>query len=328
MLSSSVMGLVGYHLALRWLRSSAALTSHNLTPMQYYNLLGLVSNASPMGLFRLLLYGAKKAWARWKSARTRKRGIPAILWTACGAMLAILFFHWAIALVDVVLHSKIISTLVATPRDDPVPFEANAAIKAGCEDSVVNVCGVVNRTQEASLGGLNQSTSFRIYEHGSHVLDRQDSLAFIGPVNPQSDLAFEADTLVASTHCDVYHPHCDVVDRNTQVCWPTLGSNTSAKPDLYAWNEFPWTTGFNTSSWQTRIQTFLTKKGNLSAPFGKAAALSSGSNLNPFTTASFGCFVDNGGITYSDKNLTYPTPFINWWSCTFTSSNLKKFTLS
>ncbi|KAI0085274.1 hypothetical protein BDY19DRAFT_967127 [Irpex rosettiformis] len=314
-LSPAVMGLTGYHLALYWLRSSATRSGRNPTPMQYYHTLDLVSNASPMAYLRLLIYVTKQGWSRWKSTRRRHLRISKMLLVAGGAMFTILTLDLAIRIIDVVLHSQIVSTIMVTPNDIPMTFPANAVIKAGCEDPIVNVCGVVNRTNEASLGGLNQSTVFRVYEHGSDDLDRQDSIAFIGPVDPPSNLKIEARTLVASTHCEVYHPECYVKDESPRVCGPTLSSNLTETPELDSWNQLAWTAGFNTTDWQMRLQAYITVKGNLTVPGANPPySLSSGSNANPFTTASFGCFPNYGNIPYSDTNMSYQTPFINWWT--------------
>ena len=231
-------------------------------------------------------------------------------------MFTILTLDVAIRVIDVVLHSQIVSTIMVTPSDSHVTISARAVIKEGCEDPIVNVCGVMNRTGVASLGGLNQSDLFRVYEHGSEDLERKDSLAFIGPVDPPSNLVFEADTLVASTHCEIYHPECFVQDESPRVCGPTLSNNASDVPALGEWNKIAWSSGFNTTTWQMRLQAYLTVKGNLTAPGASPPyALSSGSNANPFTTASFGCFPDYGNIPYSDTNRSFTTPFINWWTC-------------
>lgn len=310
------MGLVGYHLALHWLRLSTKPENHKPTPMQYYHTLDLISNASPMAYIRLMWYVTKKWWARGRSARRRHLGLSKMLLVASGTMFTVLTIDVAIRIIDVVLHSQIVSTIMVTSNDDPVTFAANAVYKSGCEDPIVNVCGVENRTSEANLGGLNQSSIFRIYEHGSDDPNRQDSLAFIGPVDPPLNLDLEANTLVASTHCDVYHPQCFVQDESPRVCGPLQASDTTETPELDSWNSLPWTKGFNTTTWQMRLQAYLTVKGNLTSPGAQPPySLSSGSNMNPFTTASFGCFSNYGGITYSDTNASYSTPFINWWTC-------------
>lgn len=231
-------------------------------------------------------------------------------------MFTILTLDVAIRIIDVVLHSQIVSTIMVTPTDTVVSYGARAVIKEGCEDPVVNTCGVMNRTSLASLGGLNQSTIFRVYEHGSEDLERKDSLAFIGPVDPMPNIEFETDTLVASTHCEVYHPECYVQDESPRVCGPMLSNNISDTPDIGEWNKIPWSAGFNTTTWQMRLQAYLTVKGNLTVPGASPPySLSSGSSANPFTTASFGCFPDYAGIPYSDTNMSFQTPFINWWTC-------------
>jgi hypothetical protein len=312
------MGLLAYHLASMWLHSSRNKSTANPTPMQYYHTLDLVSNSSPMAVLRAIIYAVNKSWERWQTARLSHTRVSRILLTAFLVMLTVLSLDWAIRIIDVVLHSQITSTIISTIDERPVQFASNIVIKAGCEDPIFNTCGVVNRTNEASVGGLNQSAVFRVYQHRSENLTREQSIAFIGPVDPPSNLRLEADTLVASTHCDVYHPECYVENESPRVCGPTLSNNMLDTPELDDWNIFPWTSGFNTTDWQMRLQTFLTVKGNLTAPNAKPPySLSSGSNLNPFTTASFGCFPDYSDIAYNDTDTSFHTPFINWWTCKY-----------
>ncbi|KAI0683988.1 hypothetical protein BC835DRAFT_1310761 [Cytidiella melzeri] len=315
MLSPAVMGLVGYHLASLWLRSSEEQTTPTPTPMQYYHTLDLVANASLMAFVRSIVYIVKNGWSRWRSVRRIHARLSNILLIASATMATVLTLAWAIRVIDVVLHSQITSTIVTIIHDSPTSYAANAVIRADCENSTVNACGVINRTNEASLGGLNQSAVFRIYQHGVEDPNRQQSIAFIGPVDPPLNLMFEAHTLVTATHCDVYHPECYVEDETPLVCAPALSNNLSAVPPLDDWNSLPWTQGFNVTLWGMRLQTFLTVKGSLTEP-GETPSdgLSSGSNVNPFTTVSFGCFPDYSDIPYSDANMSFRTPFINWWT--------------
>ena len=105
---------------------------------------------------------------------------------------------------------------------------------------------------------------------------------------------------------------CSIQNEVIQVCRPT--NMTSV--DVGDWNRLVFTAGFNVTSWQTRLQLFLTFKGNLTAPDSKPPyPLSNAASVNPFTTAQFGCFNDFSDIQYRDKNYSFSTPFINWWSC-------------
>ena len=81
-LSPAVMGLVAYHLASMWLHSSRNRSTANPTPMQYYHVLDLVSNASLMAFLRVIVYSIKQGWSRWKSASLLHTRMSRILLTA------------------------------------------------------------------------------------------------------------------------------------------------------------------------------------------------------------------------------------------------------
>ena len=318
--SPFVMSLFAYHLGHLWLRASRARPANLPSPFQYHLTLELVSLVSPISIFRFLSYSFRRSTLRPRdnslrraSSRTRTRITP-LLTAAVTSVVIILAFSWAIKIIDVVLHDQIVSTIlfVNGVTTGNFFFLANASIRADCLDPIVNSCGVINRTAEASLGGLNQSSSFRVYEHETEDPARSKSIAYIGPAFLEAGVHLAAHTYVASTECQVYHPNCFVQNEAIRVCGPA----NMTPVDVGDWNQLVFTEGFNVTSWQMRLQSFLTFKGNLTAPGIKPPyPLSNAASVNPFTTAQFGCFNDFSDIQYRDANYSFSTPFINWWSC-------------
>ncbi|KAE9387395.1 hypothetical protein BT96DRAFT_1025907 [Gymnopus androsaceus JB14] len=92
------------------------------------------------------------------------------------------------------------------------------------------------------------------------------SIAFIGPssIPNGNNLTYTAHTYAVSTECQTPDDPNPVIDNS---------------------NVYVWSPGFNAMAWQTRLQTFLMLKGNFSAPDNNVP-LSSGSNLNSFTTTA------------------------------------------
>ncbi|KAF8492114.1 hypothetical protein JB92DRAFT_3090457 [Gautieria morchelliformis] len=268
-ISPLVMCLFAYQLGHLWLKASHSRPANLPAPFQYHLILELVSLVSPITIIRFLSYALRRSsqhpqvpFKPRASLRTRTRITPLLKVAALGATI-ILTFSWAIKIVDVVLHDQIVTTLLF-------------------------------------LGGLNQSASFRVYEHGADDLARSKSIAYIGPVSLGSStgVKLSAHTYAAATECQVYHPQ-----------------SVSTVVDVGNWNQFIFGAGFNVTTWQMRLQSFLTQKGNLTAPGIKPPfPLSNGASVNPFTTAQWGCFNDYGNIPYNDTNPSFSTPFINWWS--------------
>ena len=312
------MSLVAYHLGHLWLRASRARPANLPSPFQYHLTLELVSLVSPISIFRFLSYSFRRPTPRPRdtslrraSSRTRTRITP-LLTAAVTSVVVILAFSWAIKIVDVVLHDQIVSTILFVNGSTTDHFPADASIRADCLDPVVNSCGVINRTAEASLGGLNQSSSFRVYEHGTEDPARSKSIAYIGPASLDTAVHVAAHTYVASTECQVYHPECFVQNESIRICGPA----NMTPVDVGDWNQLVFNAGFNVTSWQMRLQSFLTFKGNLTVPGAQPPySLSNAASVNPFTTAQFGCFNDFSDIQYRDANYTFTTPFINWWTC-------------
>ncbi|KAI0337821.1 hypothetical protein BDW22DRAFT_1363592 [Trametopsis cervina] len=315
-LSPIIMSLLAYHVAAQWVRDSAPSRRDALpTPEQYHQVIELVSDASAMTFLR----AGWDAVHRMRARSRRRAGVARVVWMALGGTAVVLALAWTIRILDLVLHSQLKSTIVSIQGGVPALFPGRAAIRAGCEDSIVNTCGVVNRTNEASRGGLNQSDAFRVYEYATDDVARTSSVAFLGPAVLPPNINVTSSTLVASTECAVYHPECHVDQETLQIttCAPAISQDLTEAPPILPWNALPWTKGFDTTQWEMRLQAFLTVKGNLTDPTPGHAppySLSSGSNLNPFTTASFGCFPNYNGIVYSDPNITFQTPFINWWT--------------
>ncbi|KAF8465185.1 hypothetical protein JB92DRAFT_3063072 [Gautieria morchelliformis] len=317
-ISPLVMCLFAYQLGHLWLKASHSRPANLPTPFQYHLTLELVSLVSPISIVRFLSYFHRRSvqdpqvpFQPRASLRTRTRITPLLKVAVLGATI-ILTFSWAIKIVDVVLHDQIVSTILFV-NGPTTTFAANASIRADCLDTVINRCDVINRTQEASLGGLNQSASFRVYEHGAEDPARSKSIAYIGPASMESSTGVKlaAHTYVAATECQVYHPECSVDSSGAiRVCRP----NTTVV-DVGPWNQFVFNVGFNVTTWQMRVQSFLTDKGNLTVP-GETPpySLSNAANTNPFTTAQWGCFNDYSNIQYNDKNQSFSTPFINWWT--------------
>ncbi|KAF8507730.1 hypothetical protein JB92DRAFT_2793251 [Gautieria morchelliformis] len=318
-ISPLVMCLFAYQLGHLWLKASHSRPANLPTPFQYHLTLELVSLVSPISIVRFLSYCLWRSvqdpqvpFQPRTSLRTRTRITPLLMVAVLGATI-ILTFSWAIKIVDVALHDQIVSTILFV-NGSTTTFAANASIRADCLDAVINRCDVINRTQEASLGGLNQSSSFRVYEHGTDDPARSQSIAYIGPASMESStgVKLSAHTYVAATECQVYHPECFVDSSETiRVCGPA----STTVVDVGGWNQFVFNVGFNVTTWQMRLQSFLTGKGNLTVPGAKPPySLSNAANANPFTTAQWGCFNDYNNIQYSDANSSFSTPFINWWT--------------
>lgn len=307
------MCLVAYHLAVSWLIASFAHPSNLPTPQQYYHTLNLVTNVSPTSILPLLSYAIRHI-RLLLSPRTTPRPTSPVLKIAAVGAIVVLSVTWAIRLIDIVLHEQIISTILYVPNHSRVSYPGRVSIAPDCLTTTTDNCAVINRTNTASLGGLNQSTIFKVYEHGSSDPSRNQSIAIIGPADVAShtDLNYTSHTFAASTECQVFHPACYVENQVIQYCYPTYAVG-DPEPVISNWNSFVWRVGFNTSAWQMRLQTFLTLKGNLTEPTN---SLTNGANLNPFTTGSFGCFADYSSIPYNDTSSSFKTPFINWWTCT------------
>ncbi|KAF8507733.1 hypothetical protein JB92DRAFT_3083990 [Gautieria morchelliformis] len=315
-ISPLVMCLFAYQLGHLWLKASHSRPANLPTPFQYHLTLELVSLVSPISIVRFLSYYLWRSWQDPQvafqpraSLRTRTRITPLLTMAVLGATI-ILTFSWAIKIVDVVLHDQIVSTILFV-NGSTTTYPANASIRADCLDTVINRCDVINRTQEASLGGLNQSASFRVYEHGAEDPARSKSIAYIGPVSLGSNTGVElsAHTYVAATECQVYRPRCAVNLQTISICIPSNMGDTDR-------NQFMSKTGgFNVTTWQMRLQSFLTDKGNLTVPGAKPPySLSNAASVNPFTTAQWGCFNDYSNIQYNNTNYSFSTPFINWWT--------------
>lgn len=307
------MCLFAYHLAVSWLRASAAHPTNLPTPSQYYHTLNVVTNLSPTSLFLLLHYAIRQIRPSSSSPHAVRRPTPPILKLAAVSAVLILSVTWAIRVIDIVLHEQLTSTILYVPNQAKTAYFGRAVIADACQATDTDNCPVITRTSTANLGGLNESTIFKVYEHGSSDASRNQSVAFVGPsdVTSHTDLNYTSHTYAASTECQVYHPTCLVQNDTIQTCTPTIPDGPL--PAIDDWNSFVWNTGFDTSAWQMRLQTFLTLKGSLTE---SSNALTNGANVNPFTTASFGCFSDYGAIPYNDSQFNTTTPFMNWWSCT------------
>ncbi|KAF8507728.1 hypothetical protein JB92DRAFT_3121549 [Gautieria morchelliformis] len=211
-ISPLVMCLFAYQLGHLWLKASHSRPANLPTPFQYHLTLELVSLVSPISIVRFLSYCLWRSvqdpqvpFQPRTSLRTRTRITPLLMVAVLGATI-ILTFSWAIKIVDVALHDQIVSTILFV-NGSTTTYPANASIRADCLDAVINRCDVINRTQEASLGGLNQSASFRVYEHGAEDPARSKSVAYIGPASLKSStgVKLSAHTYVAATECQSFY---------------------------------------------------------------------------------------------------------------------------
>ncbi|KAG0141953.1 hypothetical protein CROQUDRAFT_663147 [Cronartium quercuum f. sp. fusiforme G11] len=316
MIAPLVMMLLGFHLAHYWLRASQNLQQFNTlpSPFQYFLTMNFISNSSLFSILQFFWYASKpKSFQpRLPSLLRRKSraNLSPILIFALVGLLIVLGFSWAIKILDISLHDQIIAVVQNVTRPE-LNFKANAEIVKGCEDPVFNTCGVLNRTSRASAGGANTSEEFNVYEISDRSLG---NMAFMGPVQPDLTITVKsAHTYVAGTICEAFHPVCDVSPAPNyliQACGPA----GKAPHGIGPWNAIVYKSGFNTSTWRQRLQTFITVSGNIWNRTGSAAALKNGANINPFTTATFGCFSNFQNIVWNDTNTTFHTPLINWWS--------------
>lgn len=254
----------------------------------------LISNASFMALGRFAIHFLRKLYKQSTKPSRSSRMIPWSLTLAALGLGLITSLSVGIKIIDIVLHKQIQSTLM--PVDSMRRgFKARATVSSACGDGSDNTCQVLNRSNVASLGGRNLSSEFRVYEAADQ---KHGSMAYIGPAQPDAGISVTSQTVVAATSCAVYHPSCFVQDMVIQGC----SAANADRGRLY--------TGFNTTRWEMRIQMDLENQGTLK----HGGPLTNGGNTNPLTIVSFGCFKDYTGILYSDTDVNFKPPFINWWT--------------
>ncbi|KAH9818076.1 hypothetical protein DFH28DRAFT_1081107 [Melampsora americana] len=299
-----VMMLFAYHLANHWLERSR--TPHRFqtlpSPFQYFLTMDFINNSTPFSVLRFLIYALKPSASdrrrlSFVNRRPSRASLSPILLLGLSGLLIVLTFTWSIKVIDVVLHKQIITVVqnISEFKDD---FKANAMIAKGCEDPIFNIC--------ASQGGANTSSEFQVYEATPSSKGR---ISFMGPALPDPTISFNSShTYAAGTVCEAIHPSCQVLNMAIQVCSPGIPPSHGIGP----WNELVYDKGFNTTAWKQRLQSFITVHGNVSG--ANRAPLTNGANINPFTIATFGCFQNYANIVWDDRNQSFHTPFINWWS--------------
>lgn len=306
------MALLAYHLAYHWLRASETPSKLQKlpTPFQYFLTMDFINNSGPFSLLRFLRYAIKPTSGvdhHLRSALnpTHRASLSPTFIGSLAGFLIVISLVWAVQIVDVILHDQIISVTqnITYPLHN---FNASAAIVNGCEDPVFNTCGVLNRTLPASSGGANESQAFRVYQ----TPDRsRGSMAFIGPAEPSARVHMASShTYAAGTVCEAFHPSCNVQDMLIRTCVPATQPSHGIGP----WNSLVYRSGFNTTVWRQRLQSFITVNGNISGSNG--SPLKNGANINPFTIATFGCFQNFASIEWNDTDVNYHTPLINWWT--------------
>lgn len=307
-----VMMLFAYHLANHWLKVSR--TPHGFqtlpSPFQYFLTMDFINNSTPFSVLRFLIYALKPSPSdrqrlSFINRRPSRARLSPILLLGLVGLLIVLTFTWSIKVIDVILHDQIV-TVVQNISEFKDNFKANAMINKGCEDPILNTCGVLNRTLRASQGGANTSSEFQVYQASP---SSKGSMSFMSPTLPDSTISFNSShTYAAGTVCEAFHPSCVVRDMAIQVCTP----GTPPPHGIGPWNELVYGSGFNTTTWKQRLQSFITVHGNVSG--ANKFPLSNGANINPFTIATFGCFQNYANIIWDDRNQSFHTPLINWWS--------------
>jgi hypothetical protein len=300
MLSGFVTLLLAYHLAYLWARPQPGGSQRSLpTSYQYFLTMSLVDNPRLIRVFDSVKY-------IFTNRRSRHKALSPIFILAFAGAFLVTTLSWTIKAVDLVLHDRIVPTTLWSARPD-LNLRTDAAIVDGCLDPRKPLCPVVNRTNEARLGGLNQSTTFHVYPYDEHTNSTVGSLAFIIPASlPTNNSIHNGHTYAAATTCQVYHPICFVDQMKISECGPDPSYGLDAFP-LYT------NFSFDVANIKWNMQTFLLKKGDIDMD-PHHVPLSNGANVNPLNFATWSCFDDYADIKHDDtNNAPFQGPFINWW---------------
>ncbi|KAG0148198.1 hypothetical protein CROQUDRAFT_721806 [Cronartium quercuum f. sp. fusiforme G11] len=309
LIAPTVMSILAFHLAHQWLQLSKTPSKFETlpSPFQYFLTMDFINNAATLSIFNFFYYALKPSSSHPnrlpRIGKDTRAKLSPIVKIGVAGLIIVLTFTWSIKLWDVFNHQWIISVTQSVTR--PVAnFKGTAALVKGCEDHIYNQCGVVNRTLRAREGGANKSAELKVYE----VDDRsKGSISFIGPVDPDSAISLNpTHTYAAATFCEAFNPECGTGGDDTSPQW--CRPSTQSAYGIGAWNSGVYSQGFDTSVWRERLQNFITVRSQFANRDGTLAT--HGALINPFTTATFGCFQNHSNINSGDPKK--PTPLIDW----------------
>lgn len=243
-----------------------------------------------MAFVRFLIY----TFGRLPNKRSSRRREPITRMLAITA--AVLFFliglSVALKVVDVVLHDQIISTVLL--RNESSTINGAAFVSSECDDLSIWACPVLNRTSQASAGSRNDSSNFAVYEVPYNAAHANRSIAYAGIPLTDPSLSATGQTIAVGTKCALHRPVCQVENESVFYCQGY---------------DDPTGITYNTTVWDNRPEIFLTTAPNTTGSGWGSMGMSS----NPFGSVGFICFNDYSDINYSDTDIFFETPYVNWW---------------
>jgi hypothetical protein len=303
------MLLFAYHLASRWIRPTLENQQNSLpTSYQYYLTMSLIGSPSPMTLFNSVRY-------MFRSKRARSASLAPVFSMAFVGALLVAGLGLAVKALDLVLHDRIGPAVLYTVTNYDA-FHADAGIVDGCMDPENMRCPVAARPNEARLGGLNQSDTFRVYPQLGQANASIGSLSFIAPAALSSSTTIDgAHTYAAGTTCQAYRPQCDVgrtIDNVTDLS--VVGCYVDPSYRLGTGGLYTNVT-FNTTISNYNMQSVILTQGTVNQSSTEYGQSANGANTNPLNFAAWACFDAFTYIQHNDSSIApFQDPYLEWWT--------------